>query len=579
MCQFRAIRGTLCIMLNDKVLHRRPEARGFSVEQLLQEASDGKLRIPKFQRPLRWRSKQVIEYFDSIRRGFPVGDLLLSRDHAPCADLHFGPHVIPAKEQHNALWVIDGQQRITALVACLLRTDPIPKGDYWATWYDLENEEFVRLSRKSVPPGWIPLNVLCNSVDLLKWIRAWPYGDSNHELINRALELGKAIREYQVPAYIVEGANESLVRLIFTRVNTAGVGMREHEIFEARYGKEGDKPIRTAVARLTDLGFGELDADLFLRCVRSTCGITAKVSVESPEVVADTSITRTEKAIRKAIFTIQNAAGIPHWKLLPYRMPLIFLSAFYDRFTCDDSRVDRLAAKWIWHGALSGEHHDVTDAYINRLLKQTLAYEKPDEALASLLTATSPIQATAFPNNPVAEFDKLISLNRASGKVFVLGLLAAKPRIPEFPTKYEEEMQYDLFESLDDEEEQSEIQNERTENRESEPFNVEKLLLPLVDKGKLGTDVIIRLSGIRKERLFANEVDSSVLDSHLLDRHAIQFLAAGNIEQFRTHRRNILERYFQSFVNDRIGDAADLRPSIRTIAEGAKTTRLGATTK
>jgi hypothetical protein len=430
-----------------------------------------------------------------------------------------------------------------------------------------------------VPPGWIPLNVLCNSVDLLKWIRGWPYGDSNPELVDRALELGKAIREYQVPAYIVEGANESLVRLIFTRVNTAGVGMREHEIFEARYGKEGDKPIRTAVARLTDLGFGEIDADLFLRCVRSTCGITAKVSLESPEVVADTSITRTEKAIRKAIYTIQNAAGIPHWKLLPYRMPLIFLSAFYDRFACDDSRVDRLAAKWIWHGALSGEHHDVTDAYINRLLKQTLAYEKPDDALASLLTAISPIQAAAFPNNPIAEFDKPISMNRASGKVFVLGLLAAKPRIPEPRTKPYEEVENDLFRCLDDEEAQIENQGEQSENKDSEPFNVEKLLLPLVDKAKLGTDVVIRLSGLRKEKLLADEIDGSILESHLLDRTSIEFLIAGDTRQFRKQRRSILQSYFQSFVNDRIGDEADLRPSIRTIAEGAKSGRLGTLAK
>ena len=104
-----------------KMLNRRPEERGFVVEQLLQEAADGRLRIPSFQRPLRWKSKQVIEYFDSIRRGFPVGDLLLSRDRAPQALLHFGPREINATEQHSALWVIDEQQRITALVACLLR--------------------------------------------------------------------------------------------------------------------------------------------------------------------------------------------------------------------------------------------------------------------------------------------------------------------------------------------------------------------------------------------------------------------------------------------------------------------------
>ncbi|MEQ1828471.1 MAG: DUF262 domain-containing protein [Pirellula sp.] len=551
---------------SEKILNRRPEARGFRIEQLLQEASDGRLRIPPFQRPLRWRSKQVVEYFDSIRRGFPVGDLLLSRDYAPGESLHFGPHIIQAKEQHNALWVIDGQQRITALVACLLRKDQIPKGDFWATWYDLENEEFVRLSKKVVPPGWIPLNVLCNSVDLLKWIRIWPYGDDNPDLVDRALELGKAVREYEVPAYIVEGADESLVRLIFTRVNTAGVGMRESEIFEARYGKEGDKPIRTAVARLTDLGFGEIDADLFLRCLRSTCGITAKVSVESPEVVADTSITRTERAIRKAVFTIQHAAGIPHWKLLPYRMPLIFLSAFYDRFTDDNSRVDRLAARWIWHGALSGEHHDVTDAYINRLLKQTQTFEKPDDALASLLSPLKKDQAALLPNNPLAEFDRLISMNRASGKVFVLGLLAARPQLP----NNQPLLDFDFLEEVD-----GELMDDSVAQSgpSIEELNVEKILLPLVDKQKLGTDVVIKVQGLRRETLRDSQVDAMVLKSHLLDHTAVNLLLSKDDTGFRAHRRKLLAEYFESFVYDRIGDETDLRPSIKSVSEGSETIR------
>lgn len=411
---------------NGKVLNRRPEAKGFRVETLLQEAADGRLRVPQFQRPLRWRSKQVIEFFDSIRRGFPVGDLLLSRDSGAAETLHFGPYSVEAKSQQDALWVIDGQQRITALVACLLREDKIPKGDFWAIWYDLEKEEFVRLNLKTVPAGWIPLNVLCNSVHLLKWIRTWPYGDSNPNLVDRALELGKAIREYEVPAYIVTGADQSLVRLIFTRVNTAGIGMRESEIFEAMYGKEGVKPIRTAVARMSDMGFGMIDADLFLRCLRITCRLDANVSIDSPEAVENNSISRTEKAMRRAIAVIQSA-GIPHWKLLPYRLPFIFLTAFYDRFDTNDSRVDRLAATWIWQGAISGEHQEITDAYINRLLKLSESFKKADEAIANLLRISADNPPATFANNPCNEIDEPLSMNRASSKVFVLGLLSANP--------------------------------------------------------------------------------------------------------------------------------------------------------
>ena len=542
-----------------KVLNRRPEARGFRIEQLLQEAADGCLRVPQFQRPLRWRSKQVIEYFDSIRRGFPVGDLLLSRDSGPADTLRFGPYTIEASARQDALWVIDGQQRITALVACLLRSDPIPKGDFWAIWYDLEQEQFVRLNRKVTPPGWIPLNVLCNSVDLLKWLRIWQYGDSNPVLVDRALELGKAIREYEVPAYIVAGAEESLVRLIFTRVNTAGIGMKASEIFEARYGKEGVKPIRTAVARMTDMGFGTIDADLFLRCLKITCRLAANISVDSPEVVENNSISRTEKALRRAVAAIQSA-GIPHWKLLPYRLPLIFLTAFYDRFYTDNSRVDRLAAKWIWHGAISGEHEEVTDAYINRLLKQTESFKKPDQALANLLATSSDTPATSYANDPSNEIDKPLSMNRASSKVFVLGLLAANPVSVAMATQQRFDFEQ-LEEVLSDDDEEASIEAET-------PGNLPKnLLVSLVGGEKLRTDVVIPVDKLKPETLLAIDVDDAILASHLLDREAVRLLNAKDIEGFRSHRKSLLKKYFVSFVEDRIGDSTDARPLIASIAE------------
>jgi hypothetical protein len=474
--------------------------------------------------------------------------------------LHFGPREIDAPKQHSALWVIDGQQRITALVASLLRTDTIPKGDYWAIWYDLENEVFSRLSRKVAPLDWIPLNVLCNSVSLLKWIRIWPHGNDNPELVDRALELGKAIREYEVPAYIVDSADEGLLRLIFTRVNTAGVAMRESEIFEARYGKEGDKPIRTAVARLTDLGFGVLDGDLFLRCLRSICGISVTVSVESPEVLAGDSIGRSEKAIRRAVFAIRNSAGIPHWKLLPYRLPLIFLSAFYDRFVQEDSRVDRLAAKWIWQGALSGDHQDVTDARINRLLKQTKEFEKPDEALASLLKPVTADQLTAYPNLPANEFDRSISMNRASGKIFILGLIAANPI--SLSSDVQLELEFDLDKEM----------VEEPVTQSNEEIDIDKLLLTLVGKEKRGTDVVVHLENFRQEEILNPSVSAESLSSYLLDPTAIDFLRVDDVEQFRTHRRSLLTSHFEQFVRDRMGDRVDLRPSIQSITKAASAT-------
>ncbi len=180
------------------------------MEQLLQEAADGRLRIPTFQRPLRWRSKNVIDYFDSIRRGFPVGELLLSRNRAEAGVVNFGPVVIEASEQPSALWVVDGQQRITALVASLLRDEVTPRGDYWSIWYDLQGEQFTLLLKKEAEPAWIPLNVLCDSVKQLKWIRNWPYAEEREDLVDRCWNSGNPSVSMKCPPILSKGPGKSV---------------------------------------------------------------------------------------------------------------------------------------------------------------------------------------------------------------------------------------------------------------------------------------------------------------------------------------------------------------------------------
>ena len=548
----------------NSTLSRRPEARGFRVEHILDEAEIGRLRVPAFQRPLRWRTKNVIDLFDSIRRGFPIGEFLLSRDRADAAEVKFGPVSIDAGEQTDALWVIDGQQRITALVATLLREEKIPSRDFWAIWYDLEDQTFSMLMSHQPKQTWIPLNVLSDSVKQLKWIRAWPLGEEREDLVNRALELGKAIREYEIPAYIVEGANEQLLRMIFTRSNTGGVGMRESEIFEALYGDEGDKPIRSSVARLRDLGFGQLDEDLFLRCLRVTCNVSRTDTIDGADNLPPDAIRKTEKALRRAITVISASAGIPHWKLLPYRLPLILLTVFYDKFQSVDNRIDRLVAKWIWRGALTGDHGDVTDARVIRLAKQIREADDPNEVISKLLARFKDLDAKSeHKNSPTEEIEKEIRLNRASGKIFILGLLAANPTRPTV------ENQHSLFDLVQepDEDDLVESNNSVNDNSNTAELDPQTISRSITGHAKFGTDTIIRIPNVQNAEILNAEVD--VLHSFLLTPDAVQFIKNDQFAEFRECRGAILRRYFEEFVKDRLGDLTDIRPSISAIVSSA----------
>ena len=107
-------------------LPRKPEARTEKVEDLVERVLRGVVRVPEFQRGLKWDADDVRDLFDSIHRGYPIGSLLFYKRPAAAARLEVGPLKIDAREISEAWWVVDGQQRLTALAGCLARPIPIP---------------------------------------------------------------------------------------------------------------------------------------------------------------------------------------------------------------------------------------------------------------------------------------------------------------------------------------------------------------------------------------------------------------------------------------------------------------------
>jgi uncharacterized protein with ParB-like and HNH nuclease domain len=55
----------------------QPSATTLVLADVVQQALAGRMRVPHFQRGLKWQFEDVRRLFDSIRRGYPIGSLLL----------------------------------------------------------------------------------------------------------------------------------------------------------------------------------------------------------------------------------------------------------------------------------------------------------------------------------------------------------------------------------------------------------------------------------------------------------------------------------------------------------------------
>lgn len=94
------------------MVNQKYEIEKHSVETVLSWIKTKEVVIPEIQRPFVWKATQVRDLIDSLYNGYPVGYLIVSRSH----EMRLKDGTM-SKGQRI---LIDGQQRVTALMASIL---------------------------------------------------------------------------------------------------------------------------------------------------------------------------------------------------------------------------------------------------------------------------------------------------------------------------------------------------------------------------------------------------------------------------------------------------------------------------
>ncbi len=334
---------------------RRTDAARYKIEQLLDLVTSGRIRVPRFQRGLRWTSNDVERLFDSIYKGYPVGTLLLWQRPAVEDRVQLGGISIDAPARDDALWVVDGQQRITALASALLPRGSGNEGGFELA-FDLATERFVRLPPHDTRETRLPLREAYDLQKVLAWLRERNLED---ELQDRAFRLADHLRNFEIPAYIVTSEDETSLRQIFDRVNTFGKQMTRAEVFHAlnTSAQPGGQDLRTLSEDIGALGFGEIKDNTLLFCV---------LAVRAPDVFREfrsefdsdadlgAALDDARGAIERTIEFLRDEAQVPHLSVVPYQHLLVGLVRFFglhDNVT-DWDRV--LLRRWFWRSAVHG---------------------------------------------------------------------------------------------------------------------------------------------------------------------------------------------------------------------------------
>jgi len=265
------------------------------IRELVDRAVSHAWSIPEFQRGFVWKTTQVRDLAESLWLDYPIGSLLVwnSQDHV---EEH---GVIDA--QSPSLWVVDGQQRVTAL--CIL----FGRRPYWwqsgEEWERMVKKYDIRfdINAKEPPYFWvanaairkvkedryIPLSkLLVLDIEkpkdqqelqrLAKEIKQQGLcGGMDAMEVYTRLDRIRKIREKDVVTVAIDQELEDAVE-IFSRLNSRGTRVTEADIYLGVVAVRNPGWVRSAflpyVRKLADAGFDVSPNLLF----RTLTGVGAK---------------------------------------------------------------------------------------------------------------------------------------------------------------------------------------------------------------------------------------------------------------------------------------------------------------
>lgn len=537
------------IMTPGDLLPQQPQMVTERVEDLVARVLRGQVRLPRFQRGLKWTRHDVAQLFDSIYRGYPVGSLLFHKRPAEAERITVGPLTVDAGELKEAWWVIDGQQRLTSLTVCLARDLPLSASqeprDPYVLYFDPDNLTFESPPSDGVVPSrWVPLPWLLDASGLADRLVAWGE-DGDAALCSRVSEAGKRIREYPVPFLLVETENQEVPAQMFQRLNSAGHALTWAEIQAALLRSEGEQPssLEGVAEDLARLSMGRLDEE---RLISSLYAFLGKSSPEKDRQLDLGALRAAAKeagpALRRSLSFLRSELSVPHLRLLPKPSLLDVLTRFFAVHEEPGPRTRTLLVRWFWR-AIAGAGK-TSDEDLRRQGIEAIT-EDEEESAQALLRLLEGGRGHAF------ELPRSFDADSDESRIVLLTMAHLRPR------RLDDGSRIDVAGLI----ETHGSQAVRSLTGSAEPAQT-----------RHPTNHLIHPPGVDVKRLIGEKVTGSpasdvVLRSHGIDEEAARRFKEEDWDGFLERRGEIFTKEARRFIDGRAAWGHNDRPSIDHLLE------------
>ena len=405
--------------------------------KLVERVAAGKIRIPRFQRNFVWNQPDLSALLDSVRRGFPIGSILVwDTEKGIQATPRIGPLEINPGPDGSVGYLLDGQQRVSTLAGTLRLTDdmnPIVDHIDWRVYYDLDEGTFIdhrKLAGES-DPRHFPVRSLLNTAGFFEACRRiQDQGDDDRQIqrrLDEADRLSSAFRDYQLPLIHIREADLESAVTIFARLNRTGRKMAADELVSALTYQEGEFHLASMLngfkAELRRMGFGSLNRVFLLRSLlaaleqniyaKEWAGLMVNPAIRErlPE-----AFKTAKQGIRLALEMLQGL-GVTSDRLLPYGLQLVLLGEFYRICPRPAATTVELLRRWFWVTSFTGWFGGVNTAQARRAL----------EEIRNLATGKSQTFNVVDLDMPAQPFPDRFDARSARVRAFLLYLGSLRP--------------------------------------------------------------------------------------------------------------------------------------------------------
>jgi len=339
------------------------------LEELLEDVADGKYKIPIFQRDFVWKSSQILDLFDSILKGYPIGSLLFWNTKGYKTKNKVGPYTIKEEDSDDTRYVLDGFQRISTLFGVLRNPNEHREYDEdilktFSLYFNIKENSFSYIRNKKDKNIFsILLYKIYDNRELFNFLRELDREDIKEvektNYIDNARNLYTILHRYKLPYVEIKGGDIKSAVEIFSRINSTGTEISKDFMLSAlSYNVETNFLLSESITEflnsLNIYNFEDLKRDTILNCISNAKG-TIYFDVKIEDLLDKKILPDLEFFTNSAYIHIEKAVNFLYKKLfvidvrlLPYPTQLIFISEYF-RLNPNPT-IEQLNSleKWFW---------------------------------------------------------------------------------------------------------------------------------------------------------------------------------------------------------------------------------------